>query len=392
MAALDPTDAQSAITRGLYVPPPGKSVADRLAARAHLQPGGTQALVGGIGSGKTTQLLVARDEIQAAGDTHAIYVDVAAEHDLSRLKPGDLAVISGLALGGAIASPDTETGKAIDRFKRWAFGTEYWVESQPEPDSSDWGPPPPEEELVRLPGRLVPPDAPVQADIQEMATSLQQLRETIARDKPHVVLLFDSLDRLADPDVFASVIEQDLRAIRSLGIGVIVVTPLRVMFGRHRLVLDRFDEFHHQAPVDVQTNEAGRSFLTRVLTARAPHGAVGDEACRRIVELSGGVLRDLVSLARQAGEEAYMSGADSIDIAHVEAAADAFGRRHLLGLKAEDIAALQRVRSKSRFVQTSDDDLALLVTRRVLEYRNGDQRFAVHPTLVPLLEQLAAVS
>lgn len=396
MAGLDPTDAQKAIERGLYVRPPGRSVADRIAARAHLQPGCAQALVGGIGSGKTTQLLIARDGIQEAGDTRAIYVDVAEKHQLAGTSAGVLAIAAGLALGEAVESPDQEAKDSHRRFQRWAHGENVWV---PWEDPGDWEPPDPDDfsnssdpepgGYVTRPGRLVPPQPPVQSDVQEMARGLRHLREALARDRPHLVLLFDSLDRLADPDAFARLVEQDIRVIRSAGIGVVVVAPLRAMFGRHRVVLDRFDEFHHQPPVDVQADEAGRLFLTRVLETRAPSDILRADARRRIVELSGGVLRDLVSLARQAGEEAYMGGAETIAVSQVEAAADAFGRKHLLGLKPEEIAALQRVRSKRTFVQTSDDDLALLATRRVLEYRNGDHRYAVHPTLVPLLEQLA---
>jgi hypothetical protein len=50
---------------------------------------------------------------------------------------------------------------------------------------------------------------------------------------------------------------------------------------------------------------------------------------------------------------------------------------------------LHQVRAKGTFVQTSEKDLALLATRRVLEYANGKPRFAVHPTIEPLLAQIA---
>ena len=36
-------------------------------------------------------------------------------------------------------------------------------------------------------------------------------------------------------------------------------------------------------------------------------------------------------------------------------------------------------------MQTSAKDLALLATRRVLEYGDAHARFAVHPTIEPLL-------
>jgi hypothetical protein len=83
-----------------------------------------------------------------------------------------------------------------------------------------------------------------------------------------------------------------------------------------------------------------------------------------------------------------MRGAERVDEELVNAAADAFGRQLIFGLGPAEIDVLRRVAEKGTFVQTSDQDVALLVTRRVLEYRAGNPRFVVHPTLVPLLREL----
>ena len=86
-----------------------------------------------------------------------------------------------------------------------------------------------------------------------------------------------------------------------------------------------------------------------------------------------------------------MNGADKVEQENIATASDAFGRKLIFGLSPEEIEVLQRVRKTGAFVQTSDQDLALLVTRRVLEYQTNARRFVVHPTLVPLLEQVALV-
>ncbi|MEZ4302960.1 MAG: hypothetical protein R3B70_49005, partial [Polyangiaceae bacterium] len=52
--AADPRDA---IARGFYVPRPGKGIGAELASRFEVKPAASHLLVGGIGSGKTTQLL-----------------------------------------------------------------------------------------------------------------------------------------------------------------------------------------------------------------------------------------------------------------------------------------------------------------------------------------------
>jgi hypothetical protein len=52
---------------------------------------------------------------------------------------------------------------------------------------------------------------------------------------------------------------------------------------------------------------------------------------------------------------------------------------------------LQRVRINGSVLHTSEEDLALLMTRRVLEYRGqGPVRYAVHPTIERLLAELGA--
>ena len=104
------------------------------------------------------------------------------------------------------------------------------------------------------------------------------------------------------------------------------------------------------------------------------------------------MLRDLVKLARSAGYEAYSAGADQVGLEHVEASADALGRALLQAVGQDGVEILQRVRAKGKFVPTSDRDLALLVSRNILEYQNGARiRYAVHPAIESLLAGLAAV-
>jgi hypothetical protein len=85
-----------------------------------------------------------------------------------------------------------------------------------------------------------------------------------------------------------------------------------------------------------------------------------------------------------------MDGGETIGVHEVDSAIDSFGRKHMQGLKPEEIEVLQRVRKDGAFVQTSEDDLALLMTRRVLEYRNnGHPRYVVHPTIKKFLGEIA---
>ena len=386
-AAAPPGDA---IKEGLYVPRPGRSAADQIVSRLELEPASSHLLVGGVGSGKTTQLLVARNLLKNIPDVQAFFIDVSQKHDLGKLQSGVLLVLAGLTLGRFVTDGSTaEVKKAQKLFNDWAHGWIEWVD-----DVDDYWEPPDDLEVdsrvpIRHKGVLVPPQPPLRWDIKQKTEQLNILQQEATQHVRHIVLLFDSLDRVANLAPFAELVEQDIRAIRSIGIGVIVVGPLRTMFATDRPIAERFDYFYHQPSVDVQQDTTGQEFLIQVLRRRAEKSILPDKPLRRIVELSGGVLRDLISLARAAGEEAYTAGADVIEVSHVESSADAFGRTLMLGLDADEIEVLQRVRTQGTFVPTSDKDIALLLTRRVLEYGNGRMGYAVHPTIAPLLEQLA---
>lgn len=394
MARLNPADrALQDVCDGLYVPRPGRSAADEIAARLELDPASSHLVVGGIGSGKTTQLVVARDRLGALPDTHAEYIDVADLHDLTELRPGILTVLAGHALARMLvdAPTDDETRSALDQVRRWAVGGLEWVEVDPfeyqsEPDEPD------DDcryyDIVEHKPLLVPPQKPIDMSVQHKAAALARLRAAVAARFPHVVLLFDSLDRLTDPSVFAAVVEEDVRAIQKTGIGLALVGPLGSMYGPHRSVTDHFQHFYFQGAVDVRSDPAGRAFLVELLHRRAGADLLPGASAARLAEWSGGVLRDVIALARAAGEEAYMRGAERVEEEHVAAAADAFGRQLVFGLSPSEIEVLRRVADEGSFVQTSDRDLALLVTRRVLEYPTGSPRFAVHPTVLPLLQQL----
>jgi len=388
-AAAHPREA---IKENLYVPRPGATVADFLVRRLELEPSSSHLIVGGVGSGKTTQLLMGQKQLQTVPDVHACFIDVSERHDLAKLRSSVLLVLAGLTLGEMFPEPVSQAIKlARENFRKWAHGYVEWFDVR---DAGDEEPPDHDDDdrfmrPVHVQGVLVPPEPALRADIQAKARQLAVLREGLEKSIKHVVVLFDSLDRLTDLKSFAEVVDQDIRAIKSAGLGVVVVGPLRTLFGPGRTIADRFDYLYHQSSVDVEQDTAGEEFLGRILRKRVEADLLPDEALHRVVQFSGGVLRDLISLARSAGEEAYTAGIDRVGVTHVESAADAFGRSLMLGLGPDEITVLQRVRTQRSFVQTSDKDIALLVTRRVLEYTNGIPRYAVHPTIAPLLEQLA---
>lgn len=386
MARLSPAaHPRHAIREELYVERPD-AAADHLVRRLELEPSSSHLLVGGVGSGKTTQLLVAQKKLAAVPDILSLFLDVSEKHDLTQLRPGVLIVIAGLALSELVDvdSSSEEIKRIRERFQKKAHGYVDWVDtrdeySPPEDDDAVFMRP------VTIKGILIPPEPELRRDIRQHVRNLATLRNAPQIKASQIVVLFDSLDRVTDLQVFGDVVDQDVKAIKSVGIGVVLVGPLQTLFGTRRTMTDRFDYLYHQPAIDVEQDSSGIRFLADIIRKRVSSDILMGDALTRLVQLSGGVLRDLISLARAAGEEAYITGANRVAVTHVEAAADAFGRALMLGLGRDEIEVLQRLRVKGVFVSTSDKDVALLVTRRVLEYGTGRQRYVVHPTIGPLL-------
>jgi hypothetical protein len=368
-AAADPA---LAIDQNLYVHPPN-AISDVIVRHLEIEPTSRHLVVGSIGSGKTTQLLVATQELNALPDIRAVYVDVSRKQDLVKLTPGCLVALAGLAL---LEGQPLIDGDERRWFTGWANG--YWLHPEEYDEPDDGG--------VQVEGVVTPPQ-PEWHEIPSMQVDRLARFVEIERQAGHqFIVLFDSLDRTTNRSAFTQLIDQDVAALRRCNIGVVLIGPIRSLEGFGRLEVDRFDKLHVQGPVDVEQDPAGRDFLFRVLRARVEANMLPDGEALALVAASGGVLRDLISLAKAAGDEAYLSGSEVIELGHVHAAADAFGRSLMIGLHKPEIDTLKHLRSSGGFVWTTDDDLALLATRRVLEYPHRTPSFSVHPTIVPLLD------
>jgi hypothetical protein len=373
-AAAEPS---LAIKQGLYISPP-HAISDVVVRHLEIDPTSRHLVVGTIGSGKTTQLLVATQALNALPDMCAVYIDVSRKQDLVKLGPGCLVALAGLALLDNLEGL-TEPSPYPMWFKHWALG--YTDDLRAHDDDGDYG--------VEVEGVVTPP----RADWHEIAANqverLAEFAEAMRASGRQFVVLFDSLDRTTNRAAFTQLVDQDIAALRRCEIGVVLIGPIRSLEGFARLDVDRFDKLHIQGPIDVAQDDAGQEFMFRVLRARVDEAMLADREALAIIAASGGVLRDLISLAKAAGEEAYLHGSDAITMAHVEAAIDTFGRSMMVGLHKAEVDTLKHLRDGGGFVWTTDEDLSLLATRRVLEYPRRQEQFSVHPTIVPLLDKKA---
>jgi hypothetical protein len=114
---------------------------------------------------------------------------------------------------------------------------------------------------------------------------------------------------------------------------------------------------------------------------------------REIAELcrfSGGVMRDLITLARTSAEAAYRDDKDRVGAEHAASAIRQLGKRYLVGLGNAQQRVIRRLIDNEEFSVESPFAKQLLVNRQVLEYFSGQRDFfAVHPALAKILAESA---
>jgi hypothetical protein len=392
MQAFNPAaPARSVIDAGLVRADLHHSLYANLAGRADLESGSQQLIVGGIGSGKTTELLLAAKWLQEQGNARPFYIDVTADTDLSGLNSGALLASFGIHLTRQL-SRDSKIGEgqmavATD-VREFAYGKtkRIWVSLEdqdgPDPDDDYSEDPAGYFAFHQVPGKLKPPLPVLQRDISEIYKPLAQLVD-IGRDAyGEIVIILDGLDRLLQPEKFLSVAHQDFRLFRQLNVSVIATAPISILYGVGRDISEQFDRIQH---IPALLSDPEDDFLFSVLEKRGALKLMSSDEANTLCASSGGVLRDLISLARDGAEESYISGHDLITSDDVLKVVRQLGSSYLRGLGQGALDVVLALQKTKVFDPQKPANVELLVTRRVLEYSSTD--FRPHPALLAVVQR-----
>ncbi|MBO1045289.1 hypothetical protein A2T80_015345 [Aphanizomenon flos-aquae UKL13-PB] len=382
MAAFEgAANPSEAIESGYYVHAPGKLLVDNISNRIALRPSSSHLLLGGIGSGKTTQLLVACQQINEIEDTHAIYVDVSLYTDISQITSGVLTAIAGVELAKLIEdSEDENIIQSIDSIHTLANGYTYYYDGYDDYDSDS--------DLISIKG-IIPKKSEgygIRLDLLELVS---KLTKAASEKYGNIVFLFDGLDRLDDTKVFIKLVYSDAKAISSVGIGLVLVGSLTAIYGNYRDTVDKsLDYFCYQPFFDVENDLEAYNFFEKIIQNRSSEDFIEEAAIKALIRLSGGVLRDFITLTQASIEETYLSGEDKVQEQQVLKAVDSIGRNQLLGISDNELKIIKQILKTMTFIPRTDEDLRLLVRRVILEYRYPKLRYAVHPAMKPLIQQI----
>jgi Cdc6-like AAA superfamily ATPase len=373
-----------AIESGYYVQEPRTAVSELIAGRIALRPASTHLLLGGIGSGKTTQLLTTYDRINSLlENAYVRYIDVSIFTDISKISSGVLVAIVGSVLANLMQDSQEEVAKKnIDIIQKIVYGYKEENLSFSDRFSQSLS------QQIKVeyhPGILSPESGQHSNKLIRAVMELFNLFRD-ENEYEQIIFLFDGLDRLDDTKSFSHLIVNDMRDISAMGIGCVVVGSARALYEEYKNTFEQaVDYLGYQSCLDIENDRAARDFFVSILENRASKNFIDSDAIERIITYSGGVLRDLINITQSSIEESYLSGDDKLMLDHVEKAVESFGRAKLMGLTKSDIDILQEFAEGRLLLPSSDSEIKLLIAGRIIEYKYPARRCVVHPALLPML-------
>ena len=390
MSAFEGTsNPQRAVERGFYVNLPNNPVGE-ITRRIELRPSSLHLLFGGIGSGKTTQLLLTQQALNELEDIEAIYVDVSLVTDISDLKSGALIAIAGLELIKMldnIEETEIQNSRKIIQDLAYGFNDIKHIFSK-------------NKETYNVIEKVVTHHAGILSDekqrVRRTAAQAFCVLSNAAKQKlgKEIIFLFDGLDRLSNSQTFIDFALNDVIAINNVDTGAVIVGSISTAYKERENIEQLLGYSYFMPYLDTVESAESRKFFSDILEVRDPDHIIVPDARNRLIYNSGGVLRDLISLCQAAIEEAYINGSEQVTVENADQAIMSLAHSKIMGMRFPESSInilREKVKDKSFSPRTSED-FDLLLAGYILEYRYPNRRFVVHPILTAIIEAMNKLS
>lgn len=369
-------------------------------------------LVGHRGSGKSTLVRKAMGRLEADHGYRAVYIDVEATLDRGGFSFADVLVTIVNAVATALADDDAELpAKQLELFQLY-FADELLTEEHAQTIAGS---------VEGSVGFSVPFFAKLMAKITALVRTDNVYRQTIRRQVERdprdivtranlfldaaakalgkrLIVVFDNLEKISDRGIVETAILQRAEELRNLRISAVLFlhpadeyAPQKVRAG------EAFDIVTlPMLPVRVQTDSYGHvsppvaRAARELLELRVDLAAIADdvEACvRRVVQHSGGRLRDILEIMRAACERA---GTRKITIEIVDKVSRKMAGERAASLHPGDRERLLEV-ARTKQVPNDDPHGYLLIHSMILQY-NGVPWWDIHPLLLLLDDVRSKIS
>jgi hypothetical protein len=333
-----------------YAERPGAPTA-RLAVEIKERSQPFRAIVAGQrGVGKTTELNWLKEELERAFEPVFLF-------DIGRVATTNGTTALAFVTRELVQqAPSLERGKRIQRreWLDWDFG---------------------------IIGKVLPP-----AELMEVLETFKAVAAAIQLERGRdFVLLLDGWERVAaNAEAYLF-----MDALERVNCSTVLVTRLSVILepSFNRFTPDWDLTLLPAIPLftyDRLRDDEGWSLLEAALSKRAGERAFLPDALRVILQASGGLFRELVSLARHACLLAERARKDQVSSTEAEAALTEQRLKHTATLSRDDLKLLREFKDKERRI--ADQSVFEQINQgRIVSYHHEALWFDVHPILWPLV-------
>jgi energy-coupling factor transporter ATP-binding protein EcfA2 len=353
------------------------------------------------GSGKSTEL--ARLE-QSLEDTHTVVrFNVEGLLNLGDVDYTDLMVVLGLQVFQKARAAGFELDeKKLDDLLFW-YTTHIFEEDEVRKIESEMG-----GELNAVFARFsakLSTNAPkrkmvraeAQANLSDLLERLNALLQYLTAESDcRVIAIVDGLDKIYDRNQVRDLFCQGANALLEPRCRIIYTVPLAIYntndFQQVRMSFPRNFALPNIKTMEQDGTDSpeGREALLQVLDRRLMPSLVTQEAANRLVNLCGGLMKELISLTRNAVLHARRLQGERgpVRVEDVEYAARQVRNTFRSHLTQEQYLELWRIYKGGTFVN-SEVARDLLHNLSLLEYNGGDAWWRIHPIVRPLLDERA---
>lgn len=234
----------------------------------------------------------------------------------------------------------------------------------------------------------------VERRLSQLIDRFNQMMETVRQKHGRLPLvLVDGLDKVYDVKVAVKMFLEGAAALTALHCPVMYTVPLSLLYDQQLGGVRMAFRSQYQLPSirichrDGSPDEEGRRFLEEVLKRRVAEDLLPSESRQALVELSGGVLKHLVSLAGEAVLRAMQQQRTRILPQDVEYAAQQARLSLSPVFTASQRSVLKRIAETHSF-ENSEEERELAINLHILRYiEAGEEWWDVHPLLKPLLRR-----
>lgn len=235
----------------------------------------------------------------------------------------------------------------------------------------------------------------LESRLSDLIEKINRIAEAIAKKTGRPVLaIVDGLDKVMDLSRARQMYYEGGASLRAPACKVIYTVPLALFhtteFGQVRVTFDNFFSLPNVTvnARDGKPDESGRNMLRELVHRRIVPDLITTEAVEQLVELSGGVLYELVALAKDVCSFARVRRGERVDVEDVDRAASRLRNVFAGMLTDAHYRELWRIHADPLHRYTNSPTAQELVHNlSLLEYGDGDAWWGVHPVVRPLLEE-----